>query len=209
MKRRWFSLLCVLNMMIALLCGCASETCGAYGINDFSVDTPADEILAAVKEDGWVVTEDSRVSAGEETMRAFYAACMRGESGSVLIASYHTLDPEHVSAELYAQEKDSYPRIFLTELSFDGEKYRVVTRYSVEAEPETDSTYAHLVHLTGDAPTPYARFDRYDRYVLADNAEITMEAIDRAILSSTLVFGEEEVGRWKFVYTNLIGDGNP
>ena len=202
MKKYLFVLLCLLLAFGLCACGGAEYPKS----DDFSVDIPADEILTAVKDGGWVVTENSRVSTGEEIMHAFYDACMRGESGSVSIAAYYTLDPERVSAELYAQEKDSYPRIFLTELSFDGEEYRVVTRCSIEAEPETDARYPYLLHLEGDAPVPYALYDRYDRYVLAENAEVTMEKIDREILSSVLL-PDGGIGRYDIVYSNLIGEG--
>ena len=202
MKKYLFVWLCLL--LAFGLCACNGAE--SPRSNDFSVDIPADEILTAVKEGGWVVTENSRMSAGEEIMHAFYDACMRGESGSVSIAEYYTLDPIRVSAELYAQEKDSYPRIFLTELSFDGEEYHVVTRWSVEAEPEIDARYPYLLHFAGDAPVPYALYDRYDRYVLAENAELTMEKIERAMVSSVLL-PDGDTGRYTIVYTNLIGEG--
>lgn len=203
MKKYLFVLLCLLLAFGLCACGGAEYPRG----DDFSVDQPADEILTSVKEGGWVVTENSRVSAGEEIMHAFYEACMRGESGSVSIAAYYTLDPERVSAELYAQEKDSYPRIFLTELLFDGKEYHVTTRWSVEAEPETDARYPYLLHLEGDAPVPYALYDRYDRYVLAENAELTMEKIERAMVSSVLL-PDGGTGRYDIVYSNLIGEGD-
>lgn len=202
MKKHLSLLLCLL----LALCLCACGGAESPRSDDFSVDVPAEEILAAVKEGGWVVTENSRVSAGEEIMHAFYDACMRGETGSVSIAEYYTLDPERVSAEIYAQEKDSYPRIFLTELSFDGKEYRVTTRWSVEAEPETDARYPYLLHFAGDAPVPYALYDRYDRYVLAENAELTMEKINRAMVSS-VALPDGDTGRYNIVYTNFLGEG--
>ena len=204
MKKRLAGL--VLLVCVFTLLGVACGSTQSTEADDFAVDTPAAEILAAVKASDWVVIEDSRVSSGEARMHAFYDACMRGEVGKVKIATYYTLDADRVSAELYAQEKDSYPRIFLTELTFDGTEYHVSTRYSIEAEPETVATYPNLVRMQGEAPTADALYDRYDRYVLADNAALTMAEIERAMFSSVAPLGEHKIGRWHMVYTNLIGN---
>ncbi len=168
---------------------------------DFMEILSADRALAEAKRDGLPVMEGLRVTSGQESWDAFYAKVTAGEPASVLYLSYYTLDPAHVSEELYAKEKDRYPMAFYSWLEYDGEKFTYMVRMTTEEAIEERSVFPYLLHFTGDAPQQ-AAFSHYDRYVLSDDPTVTWEQIESAMFSS--VYEESRRFRTRDVYTNLI-----
>ncbi len=143
----------------------------------------ADEALALARQTGAVVMEGLKCTSGRDAWDAFCAKADRGEPASVLCVRYYTLDPEGVSEELYEEEKDQYPKLFVQQLVFDGERYSVTSRASTEEEPESAETYPCLRHFTGKGPAT-ALFTNYEYYVLTDEADVTWEEIERGMFSS-------------------------
>ena len=151
----------------------------------FNTVYSADEGLALAKVAGVVVTEDGVCTAGKPVMEAFYSRTQEGEAAKILIAAYYTLDKERVSAELYNEEKDKYPQLFIELIEFDGSEYRVRVRKSDEIEPETDRTYDYLMHYSGEMPSA-ALHGYYDRYVLVNDDSVTWGEIEHGMLSSQM-----------------------
>ena len=179
----------LLVLLAGVFTGCgAKKTEITADVSLFDVVCSADEALERAKAGGAVVMEKLKVTSGKEVWDAFYSAVSAGKSASVLCASYYTLDPAHVSPELYEQEKDQYPRLFFSLLSYDGETYTVKVRQSDRKELDHEDQFPYLLHLTGKMPGGTA-FATYDNYVLVDDPTATMEGIWAGILSSQAFAG--------------------
>ena len=116
--------------------GAAQVAEALSGIADAYAAATAEEALRRSKETGAVVIEGLECTAGENVWSDFYKTVSKGEPASILVARYYTLDPARVSAELYEQEKDEYPKLFFYYLSYDGERYTVTVRESTEEKSE-------------------------------------------------------------------------
>ena len=172
------------------LAGCAgNKKADPTQFNDlFASVISAEEALRRSKETGAVVIEGLECTAGENVWSDFYKTVSKGEPASILVARYYTLDPTRVSAELYEQEKNEYPKLFFYNLTYDGETYTVTVRESTEKTSEQCESYQYLLHLTGNYP-PQAVYASYDYYVLADDPDATWEEIEAGMVSSQLGAG--------------------
>ena len=201
----------VLLLCIPVLCSCSADS-RQYGIltggrnsmqTDFSLFDKvcsADEALALAKENGVVVFDGMKLISGGEVWDDFYAKASGGKRASVLCAHYYTLDKEHVSEELYEEEKDQYPQLYFYLLEYNGKTYTLTTRESGSETPDSAESYKYLAHYTGKPSSPYALFSEYDYYVLVDDPDVTWEDIERGMFSS-------QYGDWirhSSVYTNTI-----
>lgn len=150
----------------------------------FDTVCSADEALAAARDSAVVVMEGLKCTSGQAVWDSFYQTVNRGEAAQVLCAEYYTLDPDHVSPELYAREKDQYPMLFFSLLEYDGDTFTVKVRQSDTEELDHQDVYPYLLHFTGDAPrrSPYSS---YDTYVLVDDPTATMEGIWAGMVSSS------------------------
>lgn len=201
---KYLPLLLTLALLLGLCAGCgAKKPASASDVSLFDVVCSADEALEKAKEAGIPVMEDLRCTAGQDAMEAFYKAVSKGKSAGLVCLMYYTLDPAHVSAELYEKEKDQYPQAFFTLTEYDGTKYAVTTRKSDEAKPELQDTFPYLLHLTGETLSQTA----YDAYVLSDDPTVTLERIWAAGLSSDsrIAFGT----RTYTVFMNYDKEGTP
>ena len=177
-----------MKRMIAMLCLLlfALSGCGKAPTPDtslFDAICSADEALDKARSSAVVVMEGLKCTSGKEVWDGFYQAVSRGESAQVLCATYYTLDPERVSPELYAREKDQYPVLFFSLVAYDGKTYTVKVRQSDRKELDHEDQFPYLLHLTGNAPRN-ASFATYDNYVLVDDPTATMEGIWAGIFSS-------------------------
>ncbi|MBO5069503.1 MAG: hypothetical protein J6C37_03980, partial [Roseburia sp.] len=134
-------------------------------------------------ESGYVVHEDGDVTSGQETWEAFVKAGDKGNAASVQIAMYYTLDPDSCSEEYYEAYKEDYPALYLFDLSFDGDGYTLKWK---EGNREYTENYQYLMYYTGEAPTAYATFDTYSRYVLTNDNQVTWEELQKGMFSSRL-----------------------
>ncbi|MBO4460133.1 MAG: hypothetical protein J5778_05685 [Clostridiales bacterium] len=145
---------------------------------------PADEALELAREKGAVVIEDRGVTSGKDSWNDFLKTASAGKTASVIIAKYYTLDKDHVSEELYEQEKDQYPCLYFYLVEYDGKKYSVRVRDCSLEEEEKQEFYGCLLHFTGDAPNEDSLYEKYEYYVLADDPEVTWEKIQETLFSS-------------------------
>ncbi len=174
-------------------------------VEDYPVDKAADDILASVKEENYVVFEDLRLTSGGEVWQEFYEKVQNGQSAQVRVVNYYTLgDESRYSPEYYAEIKDDYPKLFFVYLLYiDGEGFFVADRPSMDAEAESMAEYQYLKHFEGDARTPQAAYSYYDRYVLVNDNTLTWEEIEHQMFSSQIYTGEKDM-RYKTVYCNFI-----
>ena len=149
----------------------------------FGTVDSADKALEWSKQNPVTVTEDAALTSGKEIMEKFYEDSRNGIPSVIVLASYYTLDKEHVSQELYEEEKDQYPKLFFRQVEYNGTQYIVHTRDCTKEEIETAEGYMYLLHFTGDNPVQ-AKHRHYEAYVLVDDAETTWEKITWSMVSS-------------------------
>ncbi|MCR5058759.1 MAG: hypothetical protein K6A81_09105 [Clostridiales bacterium] len=143
----------------------------------------ADEALKLAKESDVVVMEDMVCTSGKNVWDDFYKAVSGGNPASVLCATYYTIDKNHMSPELYEQEKDKYPCLYFTLLEYDGNEFSTKIRLSSAEENEREVSYKYLQHFTGNAPAT-ALYSTYDYYVLVDEKAENWEEIEAGLFSS-------------------------
>jgi len=185
----------VITLVLACLltAGCGSKEHNVTPLNEL----PEDYTLEQAKADGCVVHEDGDVSAGQEVWEEFVRAADAGKSASVRLCSYYTLDPERCTPEYYEAEKDNYPRMFLEDLSFDGQTYTL--RWFEDGE-EYVRNYEYLLRYEDEAESKTALYSSYVRYVLTHDATVTWSRICYGLVSSQ--FGDFIDA--SNVYTDLI-----
>lgn len=189
-------------LSVVLLAACAGRS-GGNAMSDkeiFQTVCSADEALELARKSNLPVFETRGCTSGKETWDAFFRAVSGGAPASVLCAHYYVLDEAHVSAELYAAEKDQYPKLFFYLVEYDGTKYSVRTRESTASAIDDQEDYKYLLHFTGDAPST-ALFSRYDNYVLVDDPSATWDGILAGSYSSQAGAGYKHCT----VYSDCIG----
>ncbi|MDD4761014.1 MAG: hypothetical protein PHU66_09435 [Bacteroidaceae bacterium] len=158
---------------------------------------PADYDLENAKLDGCVVFENLQLTSGDEVWQQFLEKVQAGESSSIRLAYYYTLDSQNISEEYYAEVKDEYPVLYVQDLSFDGETYHL---YYTENEQIYEYEYPYLVKYTGTPNSSTAIYSEYVRYFLVRDKDITFEQIQIGWFSSYTGNQVDCVA----VYTDLI-----
>ena len=193
MKRS--ALILAVILVLLLFAACGSEPAVYTALEDI----PEDYTVEQAKADGCVVHENGDISSGQEYWEQFLKDANRGKEASVRLANYYELgDPSRYGAEYYESIKDEYPKLFLTDLTYDGTQYTV---RSIEDGEEYVRTYRYLLRYEGEAETQYATYDSYIRYVLTNDETVTWEELRAGMLSSQ--FGAYIEHRT--VYTDYIG----
>lgn len=146
-------------------------------------DLPKDYSLQNAKADGCVVMENGDISSGQEIWDNFVQTTADGSPAAVRTVTYYTLrDPSRYGEEYYESIKDEYPKMFVHDLSFDGEQYTL--RWFEETE-EIVRTYPCLLRFEGDA-IPSAAYNSYVRYVLVHDESVTWADIEHGMYSSQM-----------------------
>ena len=169
--------------LTALLVSC-SQRKAKTGIDAYDTTLSADVLWKQVKKADFVVREDGDVSVGQELWRDFYEKTRAGESASVKLADYFTLEDDNVSDEYYEEHKDEYPVIYLAELSFDGKVY---TYRSINGQDGTTGytrVYPYLVRYEEDPKNVSATFVTCERYVLVHDDTVTYDRLQYGLYSS-------------------------
>lgn len=162
-------------------------------------ELPADYSLEQAKKDGCVVMENGDVSWGQDAWEAFYKTTKKGKAASVRYVNYYTLrEPEHYDAEYYEKIKDTYPRMYVSDLTYDGVTYR--TRHFEEGK-EIVNEYPYLMRYEWTPDSPNAIYDYMIMYVVTDDNQVTWDEIYRAMLSSYM---PTYIPNFETVYTDYI-----
>lgn len=177
-----------------MLCaGCGETEKGLTPLEEL----PADYGIEQAEADGCVVHEDGDISAGRELWEAFVSDTAAGKEAGVRLYDYYTLDPERCTPEYYEQEKDNYPHVFVSDLSFDGEKFSL--RW-IEDGQEYVREYEYMLRYEDEAESETALYSSCVRYVLTHDETVTWQDIFHGMVSSRF-------GDWidaSTVYTDLI-----
>ena len=176
MKKALVLLVCLL---VFTSCGGNEWTPGEY---ISYAELPETYSLADAKADHCVVFEDSDITSGQAAWDDFLAKTQAGEPCMVRLAFHYTLgDPSQYSPELYEEMKDEYPKIFIRDLSFDGNQYIL---YYVERYTEYSFEYEHLKRFEGTPSSETATFSSYVKYALVHDPNVTWEQIEKGLVSS-------------------------
>ena len=132
---------------------------------------PEDYSLEQAKADGCVVLEDGQITSGKERFLRFAEDCADRRNVSVRIAMHYTLgDPSRYDPEYYEEVKDSYPRLYLHDLIYDGTAY--TWRWYEDGEL-VERRYSCLLRMKTPPDGPGAAWDHAIRYVLVNDPDVT------------------------------------
>jgi hypothetical protein len=210
MRKTMIILLAVLAVVMLASCsvdkGNSEENTMSHNTNQdlealFQTVCSADDALELARKSNIPVFELQGCTSGNETWDTFFQTVNNGTPASVLCAHYYVLDKEHMSAELYEEEKDKYPKLFFYLVEYDGTEYSVKVRESTVEAVDYQESFKYLLHFTGDAPSSTALYSSYDNYVLVDDPTATWEGIWAGMVSSQLDAGYKHFT----VYRNYLG----
>lgn len=158
---------------------------------------PGNYSLANGKADGCVVMENGDVTWGKDIWWAFYNRTLEQSPASVRYITYFTLDNESIYSPEYIEEyKDSYPRMYVHDLVYDGSSYKVSW---YENGQRIQREYQYLLRFQGEAETAGASFSSYERYVLTNRKVSSWIEIMNSLYSSQMGVAIDHMS----VYTNL------
>lgn len=184
MKYNQTLIILVLLIAVLQLTSCSREKVST-DIDDYTVDSPAEQLLKQVKKSDFVVHEDGDVVSGQEIWAEFYEAVMAGEPAVVKIADYYDIDRDRVSPEFYEENKDDYPVIYLAELSYDGKEYTYRSINGLDGVNGYTRVYSYLMRYE-DIPGEQATFTFCERYVLVNDNTVTYERLQYGLYSAQI-----------------------
>ncbi len=174
-----YSSFVVLFTLILSLYGCGENSSPSWVPFE---DLPEGYTLEEAKKDNCVVKENGDITSGKEVWESFLKKTENNEPASVRIFSYHTLgDKERYGEEYYESIKNDYPKMYILDLEFDGEKY-IWKDYSDE-EPRI-SEYKYLIRYEENDPPESATFESAVYYILVNENTYTLDQIQWSMLSS-------------------------
>ena len=145
-------------------------------------DLPEGYTLEEAKKDNCVVKENGDVTSGKEVWESFLKKTENNEPASVRMVHYYTLgDKERYDESYYESIKNDYPKMYILDFEFDGEKY-IWKDYSDE-EPRI-SEYKYLIRYEENDPPESATFESAVYYILVNENTYTLDQIQWSMLSS-------------------------
>ena len=170
MKRLFAIVLCAL--LCVSLCACGEKVTPVTPLEELT-----DYTLEQAKTERVAVYEDHNITSGQNIWDKFeWEATVMKQPTTVRLVFYYTLEGQgKMSEELYNEVKDDYPKLYVMDLTFDGEKY---TRRHFEDGKEITYTYKHLVKCEDETRIYYA---------ICDNPDVkTIDELYKGMLSSQL-----------------------
>ena len=170
MKMKRLAILLLAAVLAFPLASCAKREPEALRIEDlFETVCSANEALALSRKANAVVLETRGCTSGGDVWNAFYQTAQSGAPASVLCAHYLTLDPAHMSEELYEREKDKYPRMQFYQVEYDGKEYSVKVRESTAQSP-SDRAVVALRGIPAGATVETENLDTGEKSAVATDA---------------------------------------
>ncbi|HOM02054.1 MAG TPA: hypothetical protein PLH43_04415 [Acetivibrio sp.] len=154
--------------------------------------------LEDAKREGYVVMEDGDVTCGQEAWQNFVDLSSKKIPCKIRVVHYYTLgDPSDYDPEYYESIKDDYPMMFILEVDYNGETFRVG---NYEGEKLYTSEFKYLMKYEGESETPTSTFTSYVRYVLVNDDKVTWNDIMHGVTSSKL----EDYIPFREIYADLV-----
>lgn len=143
---------------------------------------PEDYSLADAKEDGCVVYENGDITFGKEIWDGFVASTGVKGDCSVRYCNYYTIeDASKYAPEYYEEIKDEYPKMYVHDLTWNGEVYTV--RW-FENSVENVREYKYLMKYEDVPESNSATYSLCTRYVLTNDDTVSWEDISDSMYSS-------------------------
>ena len=145
---------------------------------------PSDRLTAA-QASGMITLENGDVTFGQELWETFYRKTCAGNSASVKIAHYYTLDNGNYDETYYEVYKEDYPAMYTFDLTYDGDTYTLTwNEYGTEHVRE----YKYLRKFEDTLMTQRSSVppQKISRYVLTNNNTASWDDLIRGSYSSQL-----------------------
>ena len=153
--------------------------------------------------DGCVTMVNGDVVAGQEQWKEFVQSSQNGTPASIRYVTYFTVgDSRRMAADLFREEWERYPTMYVHELTFDGNEYQV--RW-LEGDTEYVQTWKYLMRYETKAANEEATFQDCERYVLTDRNDVSWEDLMNGMYSADF---KEQIP-FKEVYTDYIYRDQP
>lgn len=139
--------------------------------------------IEQAKSDKCLIMENGDVTSGQTVFDAFLSATTNKEKAIIRIVKYYTMgDQSQYSEELYEQEKDKFPQIYITDVVFENGIYTTYF-YENDGEGLITKTYKYMIKDEFTA-NPEAIFTTALYYVLVNDENITWDDIFNGMISS-------------------------
>ena len=201
----WVILLSIASCMVIAVCFLTNPKQDKVQGNPMSSTKVALEALPAdytpeqAKKDGCVVIENGDVSFGQDIWEEFYKKTQKGKPATVRYVHYYSLrEPEHYDPDYYESVKNDYPKMYVYDLTYDGEVYR---EHHFEGTEEIVNEFLYLMHYVWKPDSPKALFDSQILYVLTDDDTVTWDEIMSGMLSS---WAPNNIPRFESVYSDYL-----
>ena len=143
-------------------------------------------------DDGFMVLKNGNIYYGDEIWQMFLTLTQFGYPTTIRIAHYYTMRGR-ISESLYESTKDDYPKMYLSQLHYDGENYLISALHKVDGKylsyqiadvDGPEKTYKYLMHYSEIPQNSDAGFNSCDKYVLVNDNSVTWEDIYKGMISS-------------------------
>ena len=161
-----------------------------------------DNLVEAIL-DGCVTMVNGDVVAGQEQWKEFVQSSQDGTPASIRYVTYFTVgDSRRMSEDLFREEWERYPTMYVHELTFDGNEYQV--RW-LEGDTEYVQTWKYLMRYDTKPANEEATFQDCERYVLTDRNDVSWEGLMNGMYSADF---NDQIP-FKEVYTDYIYRDQP
>jgi len=149
---------------------------------------PRDRLIAA-QAAGMITLENGDATSGQELWETFYRKTCAGNSASVKIAHYYTLDNGDYDEKYYEVYKEDYPALYEFELTYDGKTYKL--NWEENGTPY-EREYQYMMIYYDFTPTGRSSAAKREairegvRYVLTNDDTVTWEDLMWGTASSQL-----------------------
>ena len=145
---------------------------------------PSDRLTAA-QASGMITLENGDVTFGQELWETFYRKTCVGNSASVKIAHYYTLDNGNYDETYYEVYKEDYPAMYTFDLTYDGDTYTLTWN---EYGTEHVRKYKYLRKFEDTLMTQRSSVppQKISRYVLTNNNTASWDDLISGSYSSQL-----------------------
>ena len=143
------------------------------------------ESLIAAKVSGMITLEDGYATYEQKLWTSFYLRTQDGESASVKIAHYHTLENGNYSGQYLEAYKEDYPSLSTYDLAYDGKTYTLKWNDN-GTQYERQFKYLRKFEVVLPSYQSSKKPETVTRYVLTNNSTASWDELWMSLASSQL-----------------------
>ena len=143
------------------------------------------ESLIAAKVSGMITLEDGYATYEQKLWTSFYLRTQDGESASVKIAHYHTLENGNYSGQYLEAYKEDYPSLSTYDLAYDGKTYTLKWNDN-GTQYERLFKYLRKFEVVLPSYQSSKKPETVTRYVLTNNSTASWDELWMSLASSQL-----------------------